>query len=188
MINSIINLGLPTLPPENIPKNLFSEFLTIYNALRNLADGVSRYAGVDGVEVSEWSQATFADTFRGQNLTRLYPIADVPIAAGQMVNLYNSAGNIRARLARANAAGTMAHGVAMTAAAAGQQFEMYWLRGFVTTVSGMVVGTLYWLSDSVAGGIQNANPVAVGTIRQPIGLAVATNQLLMDIPLDYQQN
>jgi len=185
--NSKIITGLPSLPSDQLPPELWDDFKTIYNALNNLAQGISVYGGVDGVDSSEWADSPPANTILSGNLTRMYPRASVAIAAGQIVNLFDNAGSMDARLANSTTAATMAHGIANTAAAAGARFEMQWLRSFVTSIGGMVPGTLYWLSTT-GGAVQNLPPVAAGTIQQPIGLALSAAQMIMDIPLLYKQN
>lgn len=185
--DSIINLGLPDFPDEELEPRVFGAAMIIHRSIKNLARGVSDFAGVDELPPDEWGEALIRNYFRTQNLNRLYPQADVAITAGQLVNLYNNAGFLRARLANASSAATMAHGIAMTSAGVGQRFMMYFLRGYVDTVGGMIVGTLYWVS-TVAGGIQNSAPAAVGTIAQPVGIAASSVELLMDIPLSYRQN
>lgn len=184
---SVIILGLPDLPEDNIPPNLWDNFLQVHRAIKNLLAGVSRYSGIDAPESTTWSSLSYSDTILTANLSRMYPRATVGITAGQVVYLYSNAGVLEANLASANSATTLAHGIAMTSALAGQQFEMYFLRGLVNTIGGMVLGTLYYLSPT-PGAIQNIAPTAPGTIRQPIGVALTTSQLLFDSNLSYHQN
>lgn len=185
MESSIIQLALADLPSDTVPKELYDDFLNLHRAIKSLALGVSRYAGIDAPSSDIWSSLAYSDTLLMANHTRMYPTADIAITAGQMVNLYNNAGNLRARLADATLPATFACGVAMTSAAIGEQFEMYWLRGLVNTIGGMTVGTLYWLS-TVPGSIQNIAPAVPGQIQQPVGVALTSSQLLMDIPLSYR--
>ena len=181
-----IRTGLPQLPDDNIPKELYGAFLYVYQAIQNLQRGTSEYAGIDAPASDIRGELTYQDTLMMGNLTRMYPYAAVAIARGQMVNLYNDAGTLKARLAVATSGSTMAHGIANEAAAIGQQFEMQWLRATVDSVGGMTLGTLYYLS-TVAGSIQSARPAVAGQIVQPIGLALADATLAMDISLYFQQ-
>lgn len=181
-----IRTGLPQLPDDNIPKELYGAFLYVYQAIQNLQRGTSEYAGIDAPASDIRGELTYQDTLLMGNLTRMYPYAAVAIARGQMVNLYNDAGTLKARLAVATSGSTMAHGIANEAAAIGQQFEMQWLRATVDSVGGMALGTLYYLS-TVAGSIQSARPAVAGQIVQPIGLALADATLAMDISLYFQQ-
>lgn len=186
--NSKIILGLPSLPSDNLPKDLYDDFLSIHKAIKNLLDGVSIYTGIDAPSVDTWSQSNPAATLLSGNSTRLYVTASVVINAGQIVNLYDSsAGVLKARLANSSSATTMAHGLCTETVAAGAIAPLQWLRAYVNSIGGMTPGILYWLSTT-AGAVQNIPPVAAGTIQQPIGVAFAVDQLLMDIPLSYKQN
>lgn len=184
--NSVIQLGLPALPDDNIPSDLYDNFFQLHRAIQNLARGVSRYCGVDAPSQDTWSELPYNETLLTGNLTRMYIPASVAISRGQVVNMHNNAGTINARLAVATSAATMAHGIANTDAAIGEFVEINWLRGLLNSVGGMTVGTLYWLSTT-AGAVQNVAPAAAGQIQQPIGLALGTATLLMDIPLSYRQ-
>lgn len=186
-IDSKIILGLPNLPSDTIPKELYDDFKTLYNALNNLLDGVSRYAGIDAPPNNEWSQTAAFRTILMGNLTRLYVPASVALTAGQVVNLFNNAGVLSARLASASSASTSAHGVVTDAVAPGGTASIQWLRSYINSIGGMTIGTTYWLS-TVAGAVQNTPPVAAGTIRQPIGLAYTATEMLMDISQLYIQN
>lgn len=183
---SVIQLGLPALPEDNIPPELYDNFMQLHRAIQNLARGVSRYAGVDAPQPEIWNEITYQETLLTGNLTRMYIPASVAIARGQVVNLHDNAGTINARLAVATSAATMAHGIANSAALAGEFVEINWLRGLLSSVGGMTLGTLYWLS-TVPGAVQNAAPAAAGQIQQPVGLALGAATLLMDIPLSYRQ-
>jgi hypothetical protein len=185
--SSRIILGLPSLPSDGLPPELWDDFKTVYNAIRNIADGVSVYAGVDAPSPAEWADSPPSKTILTSNLTRLYVVASVPIAAGQVLNLFNNAGVLNARLASASSFTTMGHAIANTAAAAGQIVEAQYMQGLITSIGGMVIGDTYWLS-TIAGAVQNAYPVAAGTIRQALGFATDSSVMLMHGTLSYQQN
>lgn len=182
--NSKITLGLPALPSDNLPPTLYDDFLQIHNAIKNLLDGVSRYSGIDPIPPAEQAFYTPNLTLQTGNLSRIYVVADFAITAGQAINLYNSGGQLRARLASAAAVGTQCHGIANNSAAPGGIVEMYYMQGMVSSVVGMVVGDNYWLSPT-SGLIQNVAPTAAGTIRQSIGVAYASNNLLMSVSSLY---
>lgn len=186
-IDSRISLGLPSLPNEQLTPQLYNEFSIVYKSLRNLSEGVGQLTGIDAAPQAEWADSSASSTILTGNATRLYPIASVLIAAGQLVNLFNNAGVLGARLASSSAPSTMAHGLAVTGAGIGSRIEMHWLRTFTTSIGGMVIGQLYY-TGTVAGTVQNIPPVAAGTIQQPIGVAIASNQLLLDISLSFKQN
>jgi hypothetical protein len=185
--NYKIQLGLPALPDDNVPSELYDNFYQLHRAIQNLLRGVSQYCGIDANSSDIWSSLNYTDTLLESNLTRMYPIAGSAISRGQMVNLYNNAGVLNARPAQANSMSTMAHGIANSAAAAGNRIEMFWLRGLVDSIGSMTVGTLYYLHPTVAGAVQNAAPVTAGQIVQPVGLALAAATLNMDITLIPKQ-
>lgn len=184
--NFVIQTGLPALPEDNIPTELYDNFLQLHRAIQNLLRGVSRYCGIDAPSQDIWPQITFTETLLSGNLTRLYVPASVAISRGQVVNLHDNAGILSARLAVATSAATMAHGIANTTVGVGGTVELNILRGTLDSVGGMTLGTVYWLS-TVAGAIQNTAPVAVGQIQQTIGLALDPDSLLMEIPFFYRQ-
>lgn len=184
--NFLIQTGLPALPEDNIPADLYDNFLQLHRAIQNLLRGVSRYCGIDAPSPDIWSQITYQETLLSGNLTRMYVPASVAITRGQVVNLFNNAGVLNARLAAATSFTTMAHGVANNNAAPGEIVELNWLRGTLDSIAGMTTGTVYFLS-TVAGAVQNTAPAAVGNIQQPVGLALGTNTMLLDIPFFYRQ-
>jgi predicted transcriptional regulator len=185
--NFLIQLGLPPFPDDSIPAEVYDDFLTVHRAIQNLLRGVSKYCGIDAPSSDIWSAIPYTETQLQGNLTRLYPTASVDILRGQAVNLYNDAGALRCRLAQANSMTTMAHGIANSAASAGEQLEINTFDGFVDSVGGLTIGTVYYLSPSVAGAVQNFAPVSAGQIVQPVGLAIGTNSLIMKIPLNPRQ-
>ena len=181
-----IQLGLPQLPPDETPKQLYRLFMYVFQAIQNLHRGVSSYCGIDAPDTDVIDQLTYQDTLLSGNLTRMYPIAGVAIARGQVVNLYDNAGALNARLAVATGASTMAHGVANAAAAPGQRVEINWLRGTLDSIGGMTLGSLYYLSTT-PGAVQSTRPVGAGEIVQPIGFALASATMALDISLMYEQ-
>lgn len=185
--NFRIQLGLPVLPPDDLPPQLADDFKIVYTAIQNLLRGVSQYCGVDAPTSDIWSQTIFADTLLIGNLYRMYVPAGAVIARGQVVNLYNNAGVLNARLAQANSATTMAHGVANTAGGIGSIIEVNFQQSLIDSIGGLTVGALYYLSPSVAGAVTATRPSTVGQIIQSVGLALTPGQMALNIPLQYQQ-
>jgi hypothetical protein len=184
--SSVIQLGLPALPDDNIPSNLYDNFFQLHRAIQNLARGVSRYCGIDAPSRDLWAQIPASETLLSGNLTRFYPVASAAITRGQVVNLHDNAGVLSARLAVATSASTMAHGVANTAAAVGERVEINLMRGLLDSIGGMTIGTLYWLSTT-PGAVQNVAPSVAGQIQQPVGLALGTTTMLLETSLYYRQ-
>jgi hypothetical protein len=186
-ISSKIITGLPQIPPDGTPPELYDLFFLVFRAIQQLQLGVSKYAGIDPEAQEYWSSLIHQDTLLEANLIKMYPIASVPMARGQLANLYSDAGILKARLARADTMATMAHGVVNSSAAAGEQFELWWMRGCSDAFSGMAVGTQYWLSPSVAGAVTATRPVAIGEIVQSIGFSLTATLLQLDINSQPQQ-
>jgi hypothetical protein len=185
--NSKIQLGLSQLPDDNLPKNLYGTFLQIYLAIQNLLRGVSQYTGIDAPPADTWGSVSFSDSLLTGNASRIYVPASVVIARGQVVNLHNNAGVLNARLAQANSATTMAHGVANSAGGIGTVIEINYLQGWIDSIGGMTVGELYYLSPAVAGAVQNVRPFGAGQIIQPIGVALTSSQMALAASLAYIQ-
>jgi hypothetical protein len=182
--NFKIQLGLSPLPSDTVPPELYDDFFTVHRALQNLLRGVSQYCGIDAPSSDTWAQLPYSETQLSGNLTRLYPIATVAIARGQVVNLFNNAGTVGARLAIATGLANMGHGVANSAAAIGEPVELNTFTGLLDSIGGLLPGTIYYLSPSVAGTVQNAPPGAAGQIVQPIGIALNASTMIMNIPLN----
>lgn len=181
-----IQSGLPAFPNDQLQPQIYSEMVTVYQAIQNLLRGVSQYCGIDAPATEIQSQVTYAETLLSGNLTRLYPIASVGITRGQAVNLFNNAGVLNARLAQATSATTLMHGVANTTVIAGQRVEINFLRGLLDSIGGMTLGSLYYLS-TVAGAIQSARPSAAGNIIQSAGFALDSGTFALETTLQYIQ-
>ncbi len=187
VVNSKIITGLPQIPPEGTPPELYDLFFLVFRAIQQLQTGVTKYAGIDPEVQEYWNSLIHQDTLLESNLTRMYPIASVPISRGQLVNLYSDAGVLKARLAKADSMTTLAHGIANSSAAAGEQLELWWMRGCSDALSGMTVAAQYWLSPTTAGAVTATIPVAVGQIVQSVGFALTTTLLQLDINSQPQQ-
>lgn len=173
--NSKVILGLPNLPSDEIkPAALYPEFLTIYRAIQNLLAGVSRFTGIDGPDAAEIAQMQGWEFMLESNVTAWYPTADVPITRGQTVSITTAN---HCTLADASTMATNCIGVADETKAAGQKIKII-TGGVIDSISGMVAGTLYYLSTT-AGGIQNLAPITPGEIVQGLGWALDSNHLLL---------
>lgn len=173
--NSKVILGLPNLPSDGIkPQELYPEFLTIYRAIQNLLSGVSRWTGIDGPEPDEVAVMTGTEFLLETNVTAWYPTADVNINRGQLVRITTAN---HCALAIANNMANIAVGIAEETKLAGQKIKII-TGGCVDSITGLSASTLYYLSPTVAGAIQNLPPIAVGQVVQGIGFALDANHLL----------
>lgn len=183
--NSKIIIGLPNLPDENMDKKMWGEFLTVYRAIQNLLAGVSLYTGIDQPDAAERANMDPTAFLLGANTQQWYPNAAVPISRGQVVSVSPGLGANAVQLAQATGGATHAIGVADESKAAGQNIRIL-TGGLTTAFAGMIPGTLYYLSTTI-GSIQNLRPIAPGQIVQPIGWALTSNQMLLNISSYYQQ-
>lgn len=182
-----INIGLAQLPDNELEPRIYQAFVAVHLAMANLVQQVSELTGIDAYPTDLWNQLTPATTLLTGNATRMYVPAGVNLTAGQIVNLYDNAGTLNARLAQANAASTMAHGIVNETVLAGETASINFLRTYTELIGGLAVGTLYYLDPAVAGGITNVRPAAAGQIIQPIGVGLTSSTFAMDIPLSYIQ-
>lgn len=100
--------------------------------------------------------------------------AGVSITKHQLV--YISANKLY--LADVDAVATLAHGIALASVSAGQKCPFLLLQGYVSGLTGLSAGAVYYL-DSTPGAM-TTTPVAV-TTNQVIGYALSTTELLLNI-------
>lgn len=184
---SLITTGLPQTP-EGVPPELFASFLQVYQAIGNLQQALSTFAGVDSQPTDWWSQLGLDDTFFDGNMNRIIAPAFETIGFGQAVSPILDAGVIKWRLANATNNTRWCAGFSITPATvlAGSYLEVK-TRGKISGIAGMIAGSRYWLS-TVAGSVQNAPPVAAGNIEQVVGWAYASNRLISNLDSFYVQH
>jgi hypothetical protein len=166
LVNSPIDLQIPVVPETSDPK-VFGDLSQVYNALRQLQVGVTKYTGAAAADTSDWSTITPQATLLAGNLHRLYVKAFVAVNAGQMVNLFNNAGVLGAQLAT-TALQAQAFCSTTGTTAAGSYMEVTLLEGYVA-IGGVTPGTPYYAA--AAGAITATS----GT--QFIGIGVASGIL-----------
>lgn len=94
------------------------------------------------------------------------------LSAGDFVNLWYDVDTLKARKADASTTGKEAKGFVLSAVTSGNDATVY-RHGENNQLSGLTPGTMYYLSDTVAGDI-TATPPTSG-ILQPPGGWVATS-------------
>lgn len=104
--------------------------------------------------------------------------ASEALAAGDLVNIWNSAGEAKVRKADASTAGKAAHGFVLTAVSAGADATVYF-EGTNTQCSGLTPGDQF-LSAVTAGAPTSAAPTAAGSVVQRVGFAISTTALNFD--------
>lgn len=99
------------------------------------------------------------------------------LAAGDLVNIYNSTG-AKCRKADASTSGKEAHGFVLAVVSSGNNATVYF-EGTNTQCTGLTPGVLY-LSASTPGGTTSTAPSGTGAVVQRVGFAVSTTAMNFD--------
>lgn len=99
------------------------------------------------------------------------------LAAGDVVNIWNSAGQFRVRKADATTVGKEAHGFVLAVVTSGANANVY-LEGTITGLTGLVPGK-YYLSTT-PGQVVATAPSASGNVVQVVGTAVSASELTFE--------
>jgi hypothetical protein len=97
------------------------------------------------------------------------------LSAGNLVNLFNDSGTIKARKADASN-GRRAHGFVLTGVTSPNNATVY-LDGTITGLTGLTPGAAYYLSGSTAGAATATAPTTSGYISQEIGIALSATEI-----------
>lgn len=97
--------------------------------------------------------------------------ASEALAAGDWVNVWDSAGSARVRKADATTAGKRAHGFVLAAVASGASATVYF-EGTNTQVTGQTAGDVFLLATAGVGGA--TAPTGAGNVVQKVGVAIST--------------
>lgn len=101
-------------------------------------------------------------------------VASEALAAGDLVNVWNSSGSFRVRKADATAAGKEAHGFVLAAVLNAGNATVYF-EGSNTQVTGLTAGIQYL--STIAGVASATAPSGSGNVVQRVGVAVAATTL-----------
>lgn len=110
-------------------------------------------------------------------------VSSEALAAGDFVNLFLSAGVLKARKADATTAGKPAHGFVLAAVLLGGTATVYRESNTNTQVSGLTIGTEYFLSKTTPGGLVDGATVGTytaGNLSQYIGVADSATSIVYD--------
>lgn len=168
---STINTGLPNTPDPPDPA-FFPEFTRVYNAIRNLTIAVDAYTGALAADPAYHSQTPISTTILSQNLQRVYVLFSDTVTYGQIINLYNNAGALNARLSSASTA-KPGHAWCSTVGGvtAGNWGEVM-LGGLCTAIGSLTPGATYYL-----GNTSGAIAPTAGTLSQKVGFALGASLL-----------
>jgi hypothetical protein len=176
--SSPIDLGIPGTP-VGVPEEYQQTIQQIFDALRLLQQKLGDYAGLGVLDPTNYLTLAvkMSDSIQVQRMQSIIVTASASINAKDFINLYSSTG-IKARQADASAIGKRAWGWAPDAIGNGSQGIVHLLSGYQSG-AGLTEGSVYYLSSTTPGGITTTAPSASGTIKQEIGLALSTTELLV---------
>lgn len=104
------------------------------------------------------------------------------LTAGDFVNLFLSGGVIKARKADATTTGKPADGFVLANVTAPADATVFGLSNTNTALSGLTVGTRYWLSTTPGAVTAEPGPVAAGNFNQELGIASLATEMVFDGP------
>lgn len=171
---SSINTGLPNLPDPPDPAFL-SEFIRIYNAIRNLSVAIDAYTGAQSADPEAFSSTPVSSTVLTQNMMRVYAKFDFTSTYGKTVYFYLNSGILTAGLSDAtNAAKKMRGWCSTVAGVTSGEYGEVMIGGLCTAIGGLTVGTVYY-NGNTPGTLANTP----GTISQKVGYAIGTAALIV---------
>lgn len=175
---SLVDLGIPALPGDNVSREMFDEFYRLYNAINQLHKGLVQYTGMVQIDPAKWSVITPANTLYAGNLRRLYVKAGAALSYGDTVNLYNVSGVLQARKAVASSGSTYCNAICSTLGgiASGEYGEVILLEGLLQGLAGLTPGVQYYLHPSTSGAFTATRPSTAGQIIQPVGIALSPTE------------
>jgi hypothetical protein len=160
MANNSINSGLPA-QPFHADLATLDELRSIYNAI-NI------------------NQQILSDS------TRFVAKALEAITAGQYVSVVLDAGLCKVQKANAANNTKIAVGYSLNTIAAGD-WGIFITTGNNNLLTGLTVGSYYYLSDSSGGDVTTTKPVGVGKTNQCLGFALTSTELISNISLPFVQ-
>jgi hypothetical protein len=137
--------------------------------------GAGQANKIAALDVSGRLDATMMPTGIGAETAVVPAFGD--LAAGDLVNLYNDAGTVRARKADASSAGTHANGFVLAAVTSGNNATVYF-SGLNNQVTGLTPGR-HFLSTT-AGISNHVAPTTAGNLVQRIGFALDATTLFFE--------
>lgn len=110
--------------------------------------------------------------------------ASEDLAAGDLINLWNDSGTLRARKADATSAGKDADGFTLSAVTSGQNATIWAEEAVISGLTGLTPGARYFLSTT-AGAATDTAPSGSGNVAQVIGKALSATEILFrpDTPI-----
>ena len=162
-----------------------NKFLTILNGVKTLVTAIA--TRIDSATSGNKVLMTRADGYIDNSFippgvggeTIISVVASEALAAGDFVNIYSNAGTRNVRKADASNA-RAAHGFVLTSVTSSATASVT-LRGENTALTGLTIGTTYFLSSTSAGSVSFTAPIASGNVIQELGYGLSTTS----IPFEY---
>jgi hypothetical protein len=181
MAASSIDTGLqpiPDLTDITTADKLAFQFIQLYNAVGILAQAIDSYTG-NTPAIAQNQNASPEQTVLLGNQANMWCVAATNLAAGYLVNLENVGGATQARYAQATGLGSMAMGITMGAASGGGQVQVL-LLGLFNFGGSVTPGAIYYLSNTVPGGLTTTYPGGTGYYNQAVGFGVDTDSIFFN--------
>ncbi len=105
--------------------------------------------------------------------------ASEDLSAGDFVNFWNDSGTLKVRKATNTGIATRADGYVKSSTTTGNAITVYRDNGTITTLSGLTIGSTYFLGTS--GGVTTTVPTSSNAIVQSVGKARTTSELVVAI-------
>ena len=158
------------------------KFLTLISGIRSLvsAKDSSAGAGDAGAIVALDAAGKINSNMMPNGIgsdSRVAPASE-NLAAGDLVNLWNDGGTLKARKADATAAGKEAHGFTEAGVTSGADATVIF-DGTIPGLSGLTLGAKYFL-HTTAGAVVSTAPSTVGNVVQPVGVAASATELVFE--------
>lgn len=109
--------------------------------------------------------------------SQAFPTSET-LAAGALVNIFDSTGTPTARNANATDATKPAHGFVLAATTSPADATVYFPGQVVSGVSGLTVGASVYLSEATSGGVTTTAPSASGNLIQQVGSALSATSFV----------
>ena len=106
-------------------------------------------------------------------------IASENLSAGNFINKWNDSGTAKARKADATTEGKQADGFVLVAVTIGNPVVVYSIGQINNQLSGLTVGTVYYLSTT-PGGVTITAPSTPGNIVQKLGTTSSATEMVFD--------
>lgn len=170
-----LDLGGMTRVPNNLPIELYKELLPLFMAVNTLNTELSALVGAVNLSAAEVQAATLAATARlGSMFIGALPVSEA-VAAGDLLNIYNSGGAYARKASKAAGTKKPARAVALEAGASGATIKVCF--GFHLLTGSFTPGTELYLG--VAGAVATTKTLVVGEVSQSVGIAVSSAQALI---------